>query len=315
MTKYCKPAISVSDQINVLEQKGLLFDSCDKTAADRFLSYNCYYRFSGYMFIFQNRNDAEHSFKNGTDFEQILNLYDFDQDLRTLLFVSIGKIEIALKTQISNQYAMKYGSHWHLDPSLFKPTAIKKGKDGHSYCKDDYTEFINRLSDNVYRSEEQSITDYQKTYDDPLVPPVWMCLEIISIGELSFLYKILDDSKAPKIDIAKQFGLKSTRLLSKWIRCIQIVRNTCAHHGRLWNKSIPIEVLDLAGVLNPFINKQPTYKTKIYSSICCIQYLLDIIEPENQFRIELKELMRKLPADKRGDMGFVKNWDKESFWK
>ena len=147
-----------------------------------------------------------------------------------------------------------------------------------------------------------------------------MCIEVLTFGELSHLYKNLDESKGPKSQIAAYFGLNSTRLMKDWMHALTIIRNTCAHHDRLWNKSISVITIAnaqviLEDVMHPFIMGLPTNHHKVYSSICCIQYLLDRIDEGNNFRNEIKTLMTKIPANRKGEMGFVKNWDKEDFWK
>ena len=304
MSSYTKSPLSIEEQVNKLEQRGMLFKNDDKKSAENFLSHNNYYRFSGYAFTFQDRKSPK-LFKKDVDFETVLNLYEFDSELRSLLMKAISKIEIALRTQIVNNYSMMHLSHWHIDPSLFKD-------------RNRHNEFLKNLQDNIKCSGEDFIRHYNKEYETPSVPPNWMCLEIISFGQLSLLYKNLDDSKGPKINIAKHFGLNTTHLLGKWIHGIHIIRNICAHHGRLWNRSIPVEMLiqnEISKDLqNSFIKIMPSSPNRIYASICSIQYLLDIIESNNTFRNELKELMNKLPANQKGNMGFVKNWDKDQFW-
>lgn len=294
---YSKHPLSIKEQVKELEEEGIVFNNDNKKLAEHILCHNYYYRFSRYT----------KPFKEGVDFETVLKLYEFDCELRSLLMHTISKIEIALRTQIINHYSMTYSSHWHINPTLFK---------NQKYHADFLKELQKSINDK--NKDDEFIGNYKRRYTDPSIPPNWMCFEIISFGQLSLLYKNLDDSKGPKIEIAKHFGLKTTRLLGKWIHGIHIMRNICAHHGRLWNRPIPIKMLIQKeveeGIRDPFVKIIPSNPYKIYASLCSIQYFLDIIEPNNTFRNELKELMNKLPANRRGDMGFVKNWDKDSFW-
>ncbi|MDV0445317.1 hypothetical protein MmiAt1_08900 [Methanimicrococcus sp. At1] len=326
MQQYDKIPLSVSEQINKLERKGMVFkNAAEKEFAESFLTHNSYYRLSGYAFSFKDYKNSGQPFLPGTDFESVFNLYLFDSELRLLLMKAISKIEIAFRTQIINEYSTAHTGHWHLNSTLFKKSVIVKkgGIKDKKICiyVDYYSDFLNNLLRSMDRSREEFLIHYYKKYDYPEIPPSWMCLETLSFGDLSFLYKNLDETEGPKINVAKHFGLKTTHLMSKWIHNIHIVRNICAHHGRLWNKSIPVDILNPISieqnVVNPFVNvihQNPRNRSRLYSSICCIQYLLDIIEKDNNFRDELKQLMIKLPASKRGEMGFVKNWDKEFFW-
>jgi Abortive infection bacteriophage resistance protein len=324
--KYTKLPLSIPDQISKLESRGMVFRNLsEKAVATDFLLHNSYYRFSIYAFSFQDRKDSKHLFVSGTHFEDVLNLYYFDSELRALLMKSISKIEIAFRTQIINEYSLVHSGHWHLNAALFKkPKIVTKKINGHiiSTYHDYFSKFLNSQLKGIDRSQEEFIIHYYKKYTYPEIPPSWMCLETLSFGDLSFLYANLDESTGPKINIAKHFGLNTTQLMSKWIHSMHIIRNICAHHGRLWSKAIPVDVLSPndAGqnIMNQFVNviqKDPRDRARIYSSLCCIQYLLDIIEKDNEFRMELKSLMKMLPASKRGEMGFVKNWENEPFWK
>jgi abortive infection bacteriophage resistance protein len=53
-------------------------------------------------------------------FEEIITLYKFDRKLNQLVFGALEKIEIALRTQIIYQWAMKNGSHWQINPALYR---------------------------------------------------------------------------------------------------------------------------------------------------------------------------------------------------
>ena len=144
----------------------------------------------------------------------------------------------------------------------------------------------------------------------------------MSIGQLSKIYKDLKENlDSCKINTAKSFGVNKTDLFSEWIHGLSIIRNICAHHGRLWNKSIPVNMFswNKTQPINNFLSKSlitnyPSNPNKLYAPICCIQYLLDIIEPSNNFRDKLKTLFQKHPFVDEKNMGFPRNWDREQFW-
>ena len=110
---FNKPALSVSQQIAKLEGRGLIVN--DKTLAENALRNLNYYRLSGYWMYFEDNRNPHH-FKTGTKFEDILNLYNFEKELRTYIFEGISRFEVSLRTQFSHQVGMKYGSHSYLQP-------------------------------------------------------------------------------------------------------------------------------------------------------------------------------------------------------
>lgn len=101
MKTYSKPALTIEQQISLLEQRGLAF--VDKERAMRHLSNVSYYRISAYMLPYRVLN-ADGSlldqFVPGSTWDDIYNLYKFDRKFRLLVFDAIERIEIALRTQV-----------------------------------------------------------------------------------------------------------------------------------------------------------------------------------------------------------------------
>jgi Abortive infection bacteriophage resistance protein len=146
------------------------------------------------------------------------------------------------------------------------------------------------------------------------MPPCWVCFEIMTFGHLSNLFKNLEHTNQCKKNIASFFGLKSPELLENWIHCLSSIRNICAHHSRLWNRNIAVNIELPKKPLNPFIQNESVRPDKLYAPICCILYLLNVIEPNNTFKKELIELLTKYSIN-TSPMGFPSNWKQESFWK
>ncbi|MDV0445819.1 hypothetical protein MmiAt1_14160 [Methanimicrococcus sp. At1] len=222
--EYTKPFLSINEQIEKLKSDGILFDKLESDAA-LFFQTNNFYRFKGYALSFQ---DESKKFSN-VHFKDVTDLYFFDHRLRLLLFEAISQIEITLRAQIVYQYALKYGSHWYLDSSLFK-----EGNDKIDF----HQSFLNAVDDEISRSRDLFISHYQDIYCKPTLPPCWMCLEVISFGSLSKkLYSNLVENEC-KTAIAAYFGVSPT-ILQSWLNHIAVIRNICAHHSRLWNRTLP----------------------------------------------------------------------------
>ena len=86
MTKpFTKPALAVPALISLLKERGLAVT--DLFFAARQLRNIGYYRLTGYMLPFQigGTGNDRHNFKSGTTFEQVIDLYIFDRQLRVLL--------------------------------------------------------------------------------------------------------------------------------------------------------------------------------------------------------------------------------------
>ena len=60
-------------------------------------------------------------YRDGTTFEQIMKVYDFDRILRRMLMTYLEEIEISMRAIISNYHAMKYGD-WAIS---MRPDSIR----------------------------------------------------------------------------------------------------------------------------------------------------------------------------------------------
>jgi abortive infection bacteriophage resistance protein len=88
--KYSKPPLSIEQQINLLRSRGMIIDNPAK--AHSALASLSYYRLSAYWLPYEEREpgiNRSHRFINGTTFETCLSLYQFDANLRQLLFAGI----------------------------------------------------------------------------------------------------------------------------------------------------------------------------------------------------------------------------------
>ena len=295
--KYTKLPISIEKQIAKLKSRGLLFSDEDKAA--HYLSNISYYRLRAYTFPFQDNENPNHPFVRKISFEDIINLYVFDRQLRLLIFNAIEKIEVAIRTQIIYHYSMAYGGFWHLKPELYNSAVY-------------FAEHIASLQKEIDRSNETFIKHYQETYNDPKEPPSWMSLEVSSIGLLSKIFSNLKKEKC-KDAITIHFGLKDVDVLTNWMHCFSVLRNICAHHSRVWNRRLPKITLPRK-TLNIFIDNKQIYNNKVYSYLCCISYILNIISPEHSFKNNLLNLMKTCPMMQEKEMGFPKNWQGEKLW-
>lgn len=81
---------SISDQIDLLKKRRILV--LDEEYATRKLMEINYYRFIGYALPFKDSNSD--LYKENISFNDIIKIYEFDQELRILLFKYISIIDI-----------------------------------------------------------------------------------------------------------------------------------------------------------------------------------------------------------------------------
>jgi abortive infection bacteriophage resistance protein len=312
---YTKQPLSLQEQVDKLQNRGLLID--DKELAVNYLSNISYYRLRAYTYPFQNNIDpsADHKFKADIHFSDIIDLYCFDRRLRSLMFNAIEKIEVAVRAKIVQTYSEFTGnSHWFNDPNLYKDIACERnGKKTTTYAV-----LMKDIEDEINRSNEDFIKHYHNKYNNPPLPPAWMTLEVLSLGTLSRLYRLLKKSPEKK-SIAKQFGLNDDMVFANWLHSIAVWRNCCAHHSRVWNRRSIINIQIPKNTDHPFLDTQTSrslHPNKIFTVLCCIKYISNIISPNS----DLKRNILSIIGDGGNllnlqEMGFPKNWKFLEVWK
>lgn len=109
---FNKTPATINQQIDILLQRGCIIN--DREYAAECLTRINYYRLAYYFAPFLEHKGK---YKDGTTFEQIMRIYDFDRMLRRLIMTYLEEIEIAFRALISNYHAMKYGALGYLNPS------------------------------------------------------------------------------------------------------------------------------------------------------------------------------------------------------
>jgi len=282
---YSKPHLSTLEQIKKLKSKGIIFNNEEKAISS--LSNINYFRLKFY--ILSSRYNR---------FEQdILRFYFFDKELRNLILEAVESIEISLRTQICFHLTKEYGSHPHLDNTLFN---------------NKYSNNIKELKSDYNRSKDNFIQHFKRKYEEEL-PPLWVIIELISFGQLYRWFNSIKKRKTKK-SISKVYNFTNDDIFASYFYNLTIVRNTSAHHSRLWNKNFTFtakvnirEPIKFSKSLN---QKKPK---KIYNILVFIQYMLIQIEPQFNFKEKLDSLINNYQIE-TFRMGFPNNWQNLPVW-
>ncbi|MBR3564723.1 MAG: Abi family protein [Paludibacteraceae bacterium] len=313
--KYQKHPISIAEQIAKLEARGLNFD--DKQLAAKYLGNISYYRLRAYTYPYQNNVDPDsdhHFMRDDITFQDIIDLYVFDRRLRSLIFNELEKVEVAVRTKLSQIYSESTGdSHWYEDKSLYDSAAFAIQMDGDTLFDDISDDIVG----DVDRSNEDFIKHYYNKYNEPDMPPSWMTMEVISFGTLSRLYKLLKTSNEKKA-IANAFGIANVELFANWLHAFSGLRNCCAHHSRIWNRRFMVHIKMPYNTTYSFMSKADAVdikQNKLFALLTALKYIVDIISPDNNFKNNLLHLLadnHRLLSLK--EMGFPDNWKRLPVW-
>ena len=213
-----KKPLSFQQQVDRLVEHGMYLDS--KSDAVTFLSSVNYYRFTGYALQFRAKNGQDYI--EGTSFEQVKEIYLFDEALRGILRDGLECVETMLRARIANGFAMAkcmeppYAGHY--DPAnFFRPEL-------HKLVLDSLQKEEKRHQDSLV------IKHHQDKYDDKM--PLWVMVELLSMSSLSTLYRAMYSSEQNAI--AASCG-KTRMVFANHMHVLSVLRNKCCHGARLYN--------------------------------------------------------------------------------
>lgn len=304
MTIFNKPSLTIPEHLDRWQERGLSIP--DRPRAERYLSVISYYRLSSYTLPFQTGN-PDHHFRPDASFTDVLDLYVFDRQLRLLILDAIERIEVALRTKMTNVLSAHHGPHAYLDPGIFDT------RYDHAWLLDQ----VRRKCDD--NQAETFIKHYRAKYTDPALPPIWMVMEILTFKEVSVLFSFLK-IKEDKQDIAAFWNLPDT-VLHSWFRAMSDLRNVCAHHSRTWNREFGSRPLvprkapaRWPNLALPLADPEINSIRRLYYLLVVIETLLRQINPSSTWHKRLYALLESHPMVSRAHMGMPDNWADDPFW-
>ena len=283
---------TIDEQLDILIERGLSIPNREQAA--EFLLQNNYYRVSGYSLTLRRHDEFS---KNAT-FQNIIDIYEFDHELRNVLLKYIENIEVTIKSIYAYEFSKVYGPYGYLDLSNFTSEKI-------------YRKTISKAEEQ--KNSRHPHEAYLKHFIDDLHEdiPLWAYVDLLTIADISFLYMI--SPKAIKDTVALSMGIKHSgaKLLGGFLHKMTILRNLCAHGGRLFNRLFeqkPKLSKDEEALLRIKPNGTKDIE-HLYGFIMIMKRLL----PKSNFalmKLEIEKLTIKYPFVKMRYYGFRDDWKK-----
>lgn len=307
---YTKPWTSTADQLTTLKARGLQVS--DDTKALEYLGRIGYYRLSGYWFAFRQLSDAPCSrwdsavskknkpkpgllaletFKPGATFQNSVDLYVFDKQLRMLAMDALERVEIALRVDISHTLG-KLDRFAYLKPALFHST-FSEVIDTHSGVSSHHT-WVGKHAQLISRSKEEFVAHNRAAHGLPLA--IWVACEVWDFGTMSTLFKGMRE--AEQDTIAAKYGVANGRVFATWLRSLNYLRNVCAHHSRLWNRNIVDQPKLPSTSVMPWVapfESNDHAKARCFLLICMLRHLLGVINPSSHWPDRMKAHLLSFP--------------------
>lgn len=328
MTEYAKPWLSVDQQLDQLESRGVVIS--DREAGTRLMAAVGYYRVTGYLYPLRQsepyvddngrrRVRIFNRYRAGTSLANAEDLIDFDRQLRMLVLDGVERIEVSLRTQLA--YALGHRSAFaHLDRTNFVNafTDPKVDVETAEELPSKHELWIDRVNARMAESDEAFVAHFRDKYDGSM--PIWVLTEILEMGHLGRLYSGLNSVIAT--EIAESYGVPTKKMLGSWISSLNYVRNVAAHHARLFNRKLVVapsrpnhDQVALLGHLKDQRTAKQTFG--VYNALAVMAYLIGVIDPDCGWSARVVELIHAFPSGTHlapEAMGFPPQWATEDLW-
>ena len=297
---------NLDEQIEILQGKGLVIDDIDY--AKEVLLRENYFFLSGYRHLFL-RKDGSRKFLSGTNFREIYGLFNFDRQLRNILFKNILIVENNLKSILS--YVMSK-NHGFKEQNYLNADNFVKDSSKTRQINDLLRKMKRQIS--VNGKQHAATSHYINNYG---YIPLWIVVKVLSFGIVGELYSILQ--REDQEEIANIYGIRVHELVD-YLPILANYRNLCAHEDICYNNHThkKIEHTKYHDILNIPMDEEGEYVYGVSDLFAIVIILKQILKEEdfimmmNEISYELDVLDGKLVAieikDVLNEMGFPLNY-------
>lgn len=304
---YAKPHLSFQDQLEQLKARGLCFS--DNQKALKYLERVGYYRLSPYWLPLM---DNPENFSKNAQFSDVVDLYVFDKELRLIFLDAIERIEVAIRVDVAHKLSRRDIFGYRQVNYLDQNRAGNVQSDGQTT----HAAWLDRADKSIRDSKEPLRKNFDAKYSGHL--PIFMAIELWDFGTVSRLLSL--SNSTDRYNIAKKYNVLPNTLES-WVRCLNGVRNTCAHHSRLWNKPMvdqPKLPSSWEARAVQHIREEVVRHTRIYGAAAIIAHFLSVINPNSTWKQRFIEHWESFPAGSKlsvENAGLFEGWADEALWK
>lgn len=267
---------TIQEQISILESKGLIID--DYLFTEDILIRENYFFISGYRHLFL-KSPKDRNFIKGTTFRELYALFNFDRQVRNIVFKNLLIIENNLKSIISYQLSKKYGFR---EKDYLKPENFTKVPDKQRQLNDTLKKMKRQIR--VNGAQHSATSHYLKNYG---YIPLWVVVKVLSFGIVGELYTVM--KREDQEEIANIYDLSIDNLLT-YLPILSNYRNLCAHEDILYDHRTQKIIGDTRyhdGLDIPTTDGEYIYgKDDLFALIIILKQLL---RPE-EFRLLINEL-------------------------
>lgn len=261
------------------------------------LNIGYYHGYKGYRFIGHASNQIPY-----TNFDEVVGVYEFDTNLKTILYPRIMFIETAIKNYTLNTLI-------GIGPVDFDfvfshlLNDYKKENTGNSKYRDkmkkrlDLRNKVNQQISYNY-AEQKAVISHFFHSNKPI--PLWAIFEVINLGEFGFFLQCLNQDT--RIAIAEDLGMHTTnhnqngRIVEDIIFLIKELRNAVAHNSVVFD--CRFKKTNPPSRLKEYLQSETGITNITFDNI--VDYFIIVIfllKKLGVTKTELKQIVRKFHAE------------------
>ena len=220
-------------------------------------------------------------------------------ELRAALMYLLESIEVSMRTYIGYYHAKSYGALGYYKEESFEDA------DRFYKFESNYKSAIEEYGD-----KEVFVKHHNDIYEGKF--PIWVLVELLTFGSLSRLFKNLTSEVRDEI-CRNNYGKINDEYIANWLQGCTILRNICAHRGRLFNRQIPFSIRlgkqdkQIFKESNVSINRATK---QLFAYLIVIRKMISDESIWNTFASRLIDLNNKYPFVRLDYYGFTGEWEK-----
>ncbi|MDD4188032.1 MAG: Abi family protein [Bacilli bacterium] len=267
---------TIEEQIQILQNKNMIVEDYDLTK-DILIREN-YFFINGYRHLFL-KSPRDKTFIKGTTFRELYAVFNFDRQIRNIIFKNLLIVENNMKSIFSYQLSKKYGykESDYLKLSNFS-TDPEKSRQINDLLKKMKRQI--RVNGGQHAATSHYISNYGYI-------PMWVVVKVLSFGIVSELFIVM---KKEDQDAISNIYKVSAQNLVVYMPILANFRNLCAHEDILYNHKTQrvIEDTKYHYALNiPLMDGEYIYgKNDLFALVIILKQLLRY----DEFRLFTNEL-------------------------
>ncbi|MDL2152996.1 Abi family protein [Klebsiella quasipneumoniae] len=126
--------------------------------------------------------------------------------------------------------------------------------------------------------------------------PFWVVIEVWDFGLMSKYYAMLKDGHRNGILSRLGIAAGNGAIFQNWLSAMNVMRNRCAHHSRIWNKVNEPKLMPLPN--HPYferLNMNDDAYERMYGMIAVLWFLVKKIGPGSNWIRHVAELVDNKP--------------------